>query len=344
MHRWTGRETRALRHALRMSIRDFAERLGVAERTVSKWEAGQTAISPRPEIQAALDTTLDQSDNQTHSRFNSMLSRLDLINDPSTDSGSGRDLAILSRQQIAMARETLGFTLAEFAEALAVHLGWKPTEASLNAWESTTTPPGDVLIAASLASRGSSSTFSDLLPNSTHLADLRAAYTNRAELTTHMPPESLLDGARDVRAMGLSLNLLCQHYPDRHWDELLRTGTNVRCLFADPDGDAIRAREIEEEFPAGHLSSLTKLNIETMSRIRDRLPTDSTGTLTIATYDQTIRFNIILIDDVCVSQAYLPQGRGIDSPTLVTENRSTTGLYPIFDQIFDAHWEQRRQL
>ncbi|GIJ25374.1 transcriptional regulator [Micromonospora qiuiae] len=66
---WTGRQTRALRHALRMSIRDFAEHLGVSERTVSKWEAGRDAVRPRPEMQAALDTTLLRASGEAVSRF-----------------------------------------------------------------------------------------------------------------------------------------------------------------------------------------------------------------------------------------------------------------------------------
>ncbi|MEU4337171.1 helix-turn-helix domain-containing protein [Micromonospora lupini] len=66
---WTGRETRALRQALRMSIRDFAENLGVSERTVSKWEAGREAVHPRPEMQAALDTVLSRASSQVADRF-----------------------------------------------------------------------------------------------------------------------------------------------------------------------------------------------------------------------------------------------------------------------------------
>ncbi|MFF0313818.1 helix-turn-helix domain-containing protein [Micromonospora sp. NPDC005252] len=72
---WTGRETRALRQALRMSIRDFAENLGVSERTVSKWEAGREAVHPRPEMQAALDTVLSRADSQVADRFVSTTSR-----------------------------------------------------------------------------------------------------------------------------------------------------------------------------------------------------------------------------------------------------------------------------
>ena len=61
IRKWTGREARALREALRMSIRDFAARLGVSERAVSKWEAGGAAMTPRPDSQALLDTTLELS-------------------------------------------------------------------------------------------------------------------------------------------------------------------------------------------------------------------------------------------------------------------------------------------
>ena len=36
--RWTGHEARALRLSLRLSVRAFAEHLGIAARTISKWE------------------------------------------------------------------------------------------------------------------------------------------------------------------------------------------------------------------------------------------------------------------------------------------------------------------
>ena len=45
---WTGREARALRGALRLSVRAFAEHLGVAARTVSKWEKLGQATHPIP--------------------------------------------------------------------------------------------------------------------------------------------------------------------------------------------------------------------------------------------------------------------------------------------------------
>ncbi|MGQ0572714.1 MAG: helix-turn-helix domain-containing protein [Pseudonocardia sp.] len=69
VRRWTGREAQALRIALRFSVRAFAEHLGVAPRTVSKWEAAGSATFPRPDTQAMLDTVLARADGTARQRF-----------------------------------------------------------------------------------------------------------------------------------------------------------------------------------------------------------------------------------------------------------------------------------
>ncbi|WP_269857061.1 helix-turn-helix domain-containing protein [Streptomyces sp. RPT161] len=74
VHHWTGLEARALRLALRMSVRAFAEHLGVGIRTVSKWEKLLTATEPRPDTQAILDTALARADAAVHLRFETNLS------------------------------------------------------------------------------------------------------------------------------------------------------------------------------------------------------------------------------------------------------------------------------
>jgi transcriptional regulator with XRE-family HTH domain len=74
VHQWTGLEARALRRALRLSVRAFAERLGVAVRTVSKWEKLGIVTEPRPDTQAILDTALARADAATHLRFETLLS------------------------------------------------------------------------------------------------------------------------------------------------------------------------------------------------------------------------------------------------------------------------------
>jgi len=66
---WTGRETRALRIGLRMTIEGFAEHLGVAARTVAKWEARGGMIVPVPTIQDLLDSALERATPTQQSRF-----------------------------------------------------------------------------------------------------------------------------------------------------------------------------------------------------------------------------------------------------------------------------------
>ena len=70
---WTGREARALRGALRLSVRAFAEHLGIAARTVSKWEQLGQATHPHPDTQAILDTALDRAGTAAQIRFQMLL-------------------------------------------------------------------------------------------------------------------------------------------------------------------------------------------------------------------------------------------------------------------------------
>ncbi|MEA2504573.1 MAG: hypothetical protein QOG36_1616, partial [Actinomycetota bacterium] len=70
---WTGRETRALRLGLRMTVETFAEHLGVAVRTVAKWEAQGSGITPVPTIQEMLDTALERATTAQQARFELLL-------------------------------------------------------------------------------------------------------------------------------------------------------------------------------------------------------------------------------------------------------------------------------
>lgn len=74
VQRWTGREATALRCAARMSVRGFAEYLGVSTRAVSRWaELGFDTV-PRPYMQGILDTALGRADEATQRRFAALLS------------------------------------------------------------------------------------------------------------------------------------------------------------------------------------------------------------------------------------------------------------------------------
>lgn len=72
---WSGAKARALRLARRMSVREFAEHLGVSDRLVSKWEAAGERIQQRPVNQAALDTSLRLADPEARARFRHLIER-----------------------------------------------------------------------------------------------------------------------------------------------------------------------------------------------------------------------------------------------------------------------------
>ncbi len=176
------------------------------------------------------------------------------------------------------------------------------------------------------------------------VADVAAVFASRSEFAASVKPQALFEGAQRIRAAGLSLNLICQQLPDQQLRRMLVGGTQLTCLVLDPNGNAIKAREQEEEHPAGHLATLTGLNIEVMRRLRDRLPAEAHDRFRIAVYDETIRFNIVVVDDhTCVVQPYLPQARGIDSPTLlIRRNGEPGGLYPVFEQVYESIQERSK--
>ncbi|WP_157227656.1 hypothetical protein [Nocardia asiatica] len=67
---WTGKESRALRDAFRMSQAAWARKLGANERTVKRWEAGGAM---RPAYQAVLDTTLSMAPAEVVAAFRARL-------------------------------------------------------------------------------------------------------------------------------------------------------------------------------------------------------------------------------------------------------------------------------
>jgi hypothetical protein len=93
-----------------------------------------------------------------------------------------------------------------------------------------------------------------------------------------------------------------------------------------------------EHYTDSTLTTLTALNITMLTRLRDRLDTTSAQRLELHVYDETIRFNLLIVDRAfCVVQPYLPQARGVDSPTLVMrDNTVADGLFPVFDSSASA--------
>ncbi|MFE6906996.1 SUMF1/EgtB/PvdO family nonheme iron enzyme [Streptomyces erythrochromogenes] len=87
--KWTGREVKALRESVRMSLMEFAEKLGVSDRIVSRWEADGERASIRMINQAALDTLLAKADKDAQGRFVGILAADDAPIHSIIEPGSG---------------------------------------------------------------------------------------------------------------------------------------------------------------------------------------------------------------------------------------------------------------
>lgn len=69
---WTGRTACHLQTALRMSREQFAAKLGVSPRTVTRWHDHPDQV-PRPPWQEALDTLLECSPESVRARFDALV-------------------------------------------------------------------------------------------------------------------------------------------------------------------------------------------------------------------------------------------------------------------------------
>ena len=69
VEKWTGRETKALRNAMRLTQKDFALLIPVSDRMVRLWQTGGESVAPRPAKQAALDTLLARAGVEVQERF-----------------------------------------------------------------------------------------------------------------------------------------------------------------------------------------------------------------------------------------------------------------------------------
>ncbi len=235
VERWSGRETRALREAHRMSVRAFAAHLGVAERTVTKWEARGIRTHPRPDLQAALDTALARGGDDIQARFERALHRdgLAAVRLPPRATGPDQPHQI---EPVALHKvEQLRRSLAE-----AIGSG-SLSEASVEDWEQTVWQYG-----AATRDR----------PASVLLADLSADIAELERVLGRRHAASALRRLTRVSAqmaglMFLTLIKLDERTASRNWARTAR-------IAADEAGDRatrswVRAQESYVHFYSGNL-------------------------------------------------------------------------------------------
>ena len=200
------------------------------------------------------------------------------------------DLGELARQQVAAARAAIDATAEEFADLLTPLLGWDLGPEVVESWETSVVPPGDVVVAAGLVAQdaptGSHVEQVDLVGKLVRerYIDLSAVYPTRTDFTDNHSPATMFDHAKSIDAVGLSLNLLCQQYPDKRLRALLEGGTTLRMLFIDPAGDAVRRYETEEGYNPGAFATSSQPKWLTVSRSPSTTrPRDSTWSSSTAT-------------------------------------------------------------
>lgn len=173
--------------------------------------------------------------------------------------------------------------------------------------------------------------------------DITAVFADRGQFLASHSPESLFEGARSIAMAGMSLNMLCQAFPERRVRDLLESGTVIRALFLDPAGQHVELRETEEGLGTGTLRALITLNVSTLQHIRAALSPVARDRLQIRTYDEPPRLNVTVVDGVrCIAQLYLPHTRAGDSPTLLLDKAIpyAGGLFQVFTTLFEAMWNR----
>ena len=113
---WTGRHAHALRAAMRLTNEAFAEHLGVAPRTIAKWRERPEMV-PSPQLQEALDTSLNLASQETRARFAANLG---------VESRPGLDDSLLSQLHTAVGDLTR--VLARMAAETAASRSSPPSE------------------------------------------------------------------------------------------------------------------------------------------------------------------------------------------------------------------------
>lgn len=154
------------------------------------------------------------------------------------------------------------------------------------------------------------------------------------------PLESLFDGVQDIAVAGISLNVLCQQTSDRQLVRVLESGARVRALFLDPDGAHMAIREREIGYTPGALQTMTALNMRALQRLRSTVAPDAADRLEIRTYDEPPRFHLIIVNSFrCVVAPYLPDRRGVDSPSFAIDDLPEhEALWRMFCDVYDGLW------
>jgi hypothetical protein len=268
------------------------------------------------------------------------------------------DLAALARSQVASAREKLGLSHAEFADVLGRMLPWRPSPEIVESWESTATPPGDVILAVGLASHGPR----DIMPiplsrDAERVMGLMEALCDDLERIAGAP-----DVVRAYAMRGLiarpEWNNIIRDATDHLWlygmaemgyavddqvpgilRDAAERGCDVRILLLDPGYAGAEDIDLDEGNPPGTLVPRVRASLARFAATRH---IDGTA-VQIRVYDAAPTVSIVRGDSRMLVTPYMRFFAGSNSPTFELVNSPDGKTFDRYTRHFENMWNQAKE-
>lgn len=178
--------------------------------------------------------------------------------------------------------------------------------------------------------------------------ELQHIYRSRTDFNRDFSYPKMIEQAKYLLAVGLSLNAIALNYNrEQMIDALVQRGCQYDLCFLDPDGTFCSVREQEEGYTTGILSDLTRLNINNVRAIQQfikKVAPPCSDHLQIRLYDLPPRMNIYIVDDTLMAVQFYLYGRGEDTPTFVLKRQTDRGLFDYYASAARCVFEQARPI
>jgi hypothetical protein len=270
-------------------------------------------------------------------------------------SGYQPDFQALASGQVSAARVKLGLTHAGFAEYLGDVLGWAVSPAVVDRGEEGCTPPGDVLLAAAVASQGvpgdvltlpltpgaerRAGLLSALGPALDHMADGSEAVTPYADrgLITRQQWNGIISGV--VSHLWLYGMAEFGYASDDEVPGILAEaaagGCQIRVLLLHPGYTDIAAIDADEGSPAGTLAARTRAALARFGQMRRAVGRQ----MEIRTYNAPPTVSVVRGDDHMLVTPYLRFFVGSNSPTFEIRAESAGKMFSRYARHFESTWD-----
>jgi len=242
----------------------------------------------------------------------------------------------LASAKVLAGREALGMSHEEFADHLAVVLGWRVTPEAVEHWEQGSTPPGDVVLACDAAAGGGSLEFP--VADGQHGDQVRP-YSGRGLIARDQWNGIISGTTRHLWLYGMAE----QGYANDDavpgiLTEAAGAGCDVRVLLLDPDSPAAAAVCADEGSPPGTLPARIRAALAEFTAMRAACPV-----IAIRLYDTYPTASIVRGDGEMLATPYLRYFFGANSPTFALTAESAPVMFARYERHFESMWSNARE-